>query len=136
MLGGINGHFAYHVGIALAVPLSLQVVFLKYNPAEMAHLSTAERAYEDKLVFARQFMVTGMLATVYYANLRMWKTQFIRRCLHEMNEKSIGEVLDQVSEPILIVKRKHKISMKPKYINRAAKQILNYDTLIKNKQEL
>ena len=41
-----------------------------------------------------------------------------------MNEKSINDVLDQVSEPILIVKQRHKISMKPKYINQAAKDIL------------
>ena len=124
MLGGMSGHFVYHVGVALAVPLTLQIAFLKYDPIERVHLPAEVRGYEEYLVFVRQFMLTGMLATVYYANLRMCKIQFIRRCLHEMNEKSIGDVLDQVSEPILIVKRKHNISMKPKYINRAAKELL------------
>lgn len=44
-----------------------------------------------------------------------------------MNEKSINDVLDQVSEPILIVKRRHKINMKPKYMNKAAKEILKLE---------
>ena len=41
-----------------------------------------------------------------------------------MNEKSISDVLDKVSEPILIIKKRHRISMKPKYMNRAARMIL------------
>ena len=133
MLGGMGGHFAYHVGVALAVPLIPQIVLLGYSPTDLELLSSSDRGYEDSLVFVRQFIVTAMLAMVYYTNLRMWKTQFIRRCLHEMNERSIGDVLDQVSEPILIVKKKHKVSMKPKYINRAAKELLQYEELMRRK---
>ena len=76
------------------------------------------------MVFLRHFLISAILASAYYINLKTFKTQFIRRCLHEMNERSIGEVLDQVDEPILVIKQKHKVNMKPKYMNRAAKELL------------
>ena len=68
--------------------------------------------------------------------LRTLKSTFIRACLHEQNEKSINDVLDKVTEPIIIVKKKHKISMKPKYMNEAAKQMLQYSQFIAKKNEL
>jgi len=44
-------------------------------------------------------------------------------------------VLDQVSEPILIVKQKHKVSMKPKYMNQAARKIMQHAKLTAKKRE-
>ncbi len=79
------------------------------------------RGYEDYIVYVRQILISIMLVSLYYLHLRTNKRTFIRSCLHEMNEKSITQVLDKVSEPILIVKRKHRVSMKPKFINKAAK---------------
>ena len=66
---------------------------------------------------------------------RTLRTIFIRSCLHEMNEQSISEVLDQVSEPILIVKKKHKVSMKPKYMNQAAKNVLHHNELTQRRKQ-
>lgn len=77
-----------------------------------------------------------MLVTLYYLRLRTNKRTFIRSCLHEMNEKSITQVLDKVSEPILIVKRKHRVSMKPKFINKAAKKMLHHEFLQQKKRDI
>lgn len=100
----MSGQFAFHVGVAFIVPLSLQLAFQGFDPRGEPVLSPEDRGYEDYIVFLRQFLISAILATAYYINLKTYKTQFIRRCLHEMNEKSIGEVLDEVDEPILIIK--------------------------------
>ena len=65
-----------------------------------------------------------MLLAMYYQALFRQKCIFVRSCLHEINESSISEVLDQVSEPIIVIKARHKLRMKPKYMNLAAKEIL------------
>ena len=42
-------------------------------------------------------------------------------------------MLDKVSEPIVIVKKRHRISMKPKYMNKAAKEIMHFEQLTQKK---
>lgn len=119
--------FVFHSAVAFLVPLTLQLALMHYNPYADEELDSSELGHEDSLVFVRQIFLSTILCVVYIIRLRTIKTTFIRRCLHEMNEKSINDVLDEVSEPIIIVKRKHKMSLKPKYMNKAAKDILYND---------
>lgn len=133
--------FIAHASIAFFVPLAIQLILMNEAPRQEFIVEEDEeydmksRGYEEGLVYLRQALISTMLLTVYYLQLRKTKADFIRSCLHELNEKSIGDVLDRVSEPILIVKRKHKISMKPKYINKAAREILQLEKLNNKKRE-
>ena len=66
--------------------------------------SLEDLGYEDNLVYLRQVVLTAVMAAAFYVHQKRSKTQFILSQLHHMNEKSIGEVLDEVDEPILVVK--------------------------------
>ena len=121
----------FHSAVAFFVPLFVQLCLMNYNPSGFEEqLDSSEVGYEDSLVFLRHIFLLTILSIVYYVRLRTHKATFVRGCLHEFNEKSIHEVLDQVNEPIIVIKRKHKISMKPKYMNQAAKKILQHSKLI------
>ena len=119
----------FHSAVAFFVPLFVQLCLMNYNP-RFEDLDSSEVGHEDSLVFLRHVYLSTILIIVYYVRLRTYKATFVRGCLHEDNEKSIHEVLDQVSEPIIVIKRKHKISMKPKYMNQAAKEILQHGKLM------
>jgi len=124
----------FHLAVALVVPLAVLSGHAIMTVADDEAM-TNEPGNEKELVFARHLLVWAMLVTVYFLQLRSLKANFIRGCLHEMNEKSIGDVLDKVSEPIVIVKRRHKVSMKPKYMNNAAKKILQQEQLLALKRQ-
>ena len=136
--------FLVHCVVAFSVPLIVQLSLMNYDPIGSNHHSvaddisstSADLGHEDSLVFVRHILLSLSLCIVYYIHLRTQKSTFIRACLHEENEKSINQVLDQVSEPVIIIKQKHKISMKPKYMNEAAKQMLQYNKFMEKKSEL
>ena len=134
--------FFIHCAVAFFLPLIVQLSLMNFDPignhqaADDISSTSADLGHEDSLVFVRHVLLSLSLCIVYYVHLRTQKSTFIRACLHEQNEKSINEVLDQVNEPVIIVKKKHRISMKPKYMNEAAKQILQYNKFMEKKSEL
>ena len=102
--------FLFHCTVAFSVPLLIQLALMDCNPSavdEVLELTAVEQGHENSLVFVRHVFISAILCLVYYLRLRTHKENFIRVCLHEQNEKSVTKVLDQVSEPIIIVKRKH-----------------------------
>ena len=120
-----------HITIAFLMPLAINFIYISAKAPgsnadedQAAQMLQQEQGYEDMLVFPRQFLLSGMLVWIYMSRLKQHKICFIKSSLHEMNEQSISDILDQVSEPIVIVKQKHRISLKPKYMNNAAKEIL------------
>ena len=142
MIAGMNNNgpigFLFHGLVIFLVPFVLQLILMDYNPLvpdDFVDLTSKEGGYENSLVFIRQFLLSALISIAYYVHLRTLKANFVRASLHEMNEKSVHDVLDEVSEPILIVKQKHKLSMKPKYMNKAAKEILQFKRLKQEKRQ-
>ena len=55
--------------------------------------------------------------------LTWYKAQFIKSQLHQRNELSVTQMMDKISEPVIIIKKNRK-HLNPKFKNIAAKQIL------------
>ena len=91
----------FHAGVAIFVPLLTQLALLEYErksrPEELEGLideisDGPSQIDQDPftIVLLRQVVLSVLIITAYHVHLRMVKTNFVKCCLHELNEKSIS----------------------------------------------
>ena len=88
---------------------------------------------ESHIAYIRQLLASAMLIATYYIMLRRFKIQFVKSELHLRNEVSVTEMMHKISEPVIIIK-KNKRHLNPRFKNTAAQDILPLTDLIPPEQ--
>ena len=111
----------YHCLIVILIPLSILIYFYTQQSSEEGD---DIKGYEEShIVFIRQLLASAMLIATYYIMLRRYKIQFVKGELHLRNENSVTDMMQKISEPVIIIK-KNKRHMNPRFKNTAAQDIL------------
>ena len=121
--------------ISLVIPFSIQIFFLLRPPSNVFVMPLDQESHkglEDTyLPFIREILIWSGLTLALWVNMRRIKIAFTVGYLRKYQEKQAMQILDQVSEPLLIVKKSQSSEgIIPKYMNAAAQRVLGYDKII------
>lgn len=121
--------------ISLVIPFGIQIFYLLQPPSNVFVMpldAESHKGLEDTyLPFIREILIWIGLCLGLWANLRRSKILFTVSYLRKFQETQAMQILDQVNEPLLIVKKSdYSEGIIPKYMNAAAQHVLGYDKII------
>ena len=122
MISGQSGNLIYNCLVSTLVPLMVIVGFYVSLKAKTKD-DLNYQSDQINVIYARYVFVSSMLLTSYYLMLTWYKAQFVKSQLHLRNELSVTQMMDKISEPVIIIKKNRK-HLNPKFKNEAAQQIL------------
>ena len=95
--------------ISFVIPLGIQIFFLLRPPSGFFVMPLdheSHKGLEDTyLPFFRQILIWSGLTLALWVNMQRIKIAFMVGYLRKYQEKQAMRILDQVSEPLLIVKK-------------------------------